>query len=70
MFFNSAVCEDAQVYKWQAGKLVWPLRECYILVCKGDQAYLWHKITSLLSSRTELNAALGSEFLPTVFLSA
>lgn len=40
MFFHTAVCKNEQVYKWQAGKLALPLREWYVLVCKGDQAYL------------------------------
>lgn len=67
MIFNTTVCENEQLYKWQAGKLVLPLGECYILVCKGDQAYLWHKITSLPSSRTELNAAPGLNSCPLYF---
>lgn len=68
---TTPMCENKQMYKWQAENLILPLMECYLLVSNGDKASLWHKVTSLTAYRTQLNAAPMPDFLPTVrFLSS
>lgn len=68
---TTPMCENEQMYKWQAENLILPLMECYLLVSNGDKASLWHKVTSLTAFRTQLNAAPVPDFLPTVrFLSS
>jgi len=66
---TTPMCENEQMYKCQAENLILPLMEWYLLVSSGDKSSLWHKITSLIAYRTELNAAPVPDFLPTVDIS-